>query len=572
MLAAGAGIMLWPRSHPGYRTAFWLWAGGIVAYVLSFRRAERALTPPPASVQLGLIGILALAAALRLVAIEDIPANISIDEILPSLEALHIAQGGAPNVFSSVGWFGMPTLTFSFAAVVMRFAGPDAFLAARLSSVLMGISGIACLFLLARRLFGDRVALVASFFMAISFWHIHNSRTGFPFVQSSLWPSLTLYLLVRARQGRSRAALALAGVTLGLALQCYFPVRILLLLCPLFWLADWLRNPVPVRTMAADTATFLVATLVVVAPLLLSAPWESIAGHSRGVLLCNSGTLQHLADLYKVTGLPAVFGRNLQEAAAMFTDWADVCVMNRSPAGLLDTGTLVALVIGVLAAVLQGETAALLLVVWAALTFVLGVAFSDAPRASYRLAPAMPALLILAAFGVDRALLAVTPPWRWYRLTVRPVVIAGIGLWLLAQNYHLFFVDYAKGDGRENADSAVRRLAVSECDGRTFYFVGDWLAMNATVSQQPHALDLFCPDHQSVAAGEIPGRIGTTRPATFLILLTDSRVTDTLRRCYPSAQITMHRSRDGRPLFTSVDVSVATLVSGRSCPAEAQVP
>lgn len=572
LAAAGAGVVLWPRSHAGYGLAFWLWAGGIAAYVLSFRRADRALAPPPAIVQFGLIGVLALAAALRLVALQDIPANISIDEILPSLEALHIARGGAPNVFSSVGWFGMPNLTFSFGALVMRLAGPDAFLAARLSSVLMGIGGVASVFLLARRLFGDRVGLMASFFMAVSFWHIHNSRTGFPFVQSSLWTALALYLLVRARQDRSRTVLALAGVILGLALQCYFPIRILLLLCPLFWLADWLLDPVPLRTMAADTATFWGATLLVLAPLLVSVPWDVLAGHSQDVLLSHPGRLQHFEALYHVTGLPAVLGRNLQEAAAMFTEWADVCVMNRSPAGLLDTGTLIALVIGVLAALLQGDTRALLLVVWAALTFVLGVAFSDAPRASYRLAPAMPALLTLAAFGVDRTLLAATPPWRWYRLSVRPVLIAGIGLWLLLQNYHLFFIDYAEGDGRENADSAARRLALSHCDGRMFCFVGDWLAMNATVSQEPPALDLFCPEHRPVDASQIPGGIETTRPATFLILLADSRVTETLRRCYPSAQVTTHRRRDGRPLFTSVDVSIADLVSGRSCPVQTQAP
>jgi hypothetical protein len=556
LLAVSVGITLWPRSNQGYGVAFWLWACGVVTYALSFQPVRSTVPPPRAIVQVGLFGVLTLAAALRLVAITDIPALIHIDEILPGIEALHIVQGKAPNVFSSVGWFTTPNLAFTFPALVMQVTRHDLLYAARLTSAIMGTAGILCVFLLARRLFGDRVALSASFLMAVSFWHLHDSRTAFSYVQSSFCTALVVYLLVRARQDRSRAAFAIAGVSLGLALECYFPVRILLLVCPLFLLHGVSRDSM--RTTAADVAAFGVGALLVFAPLLISVPWSVVAGHSQQVLLTHAPTLQELERSYQVVGLPAVFLRNLKEGAAMFTEWANPCVWHQTPAGLLDMATLGALIIGVLAAVLQGDGEALLLVAWAALTFVLGVAFSSAPRAAYRLAGAMPALFILAGYGVGRMLLIFHSPPRWYRRTVRPALIAGLALWVLTENYERFFIDYGKGEARDNPDSRVRRLMSSHCDEREFYFVGDWRDPTGGITHEPVGLDLFCSQHKPLTAEQISVGIRTTHPATFLVLEENSPVIDTLRRRYPSARIIQQRSDDSF-LFTSVDVSAGDL-------------
>ena len=508
---------------------------------------------------------------LRLVALADIPANISVDESLTALEALRIAQGRVPNVFSSVGWFSMPSLTFAFPAVVMRVAGPNAFLAARLASVAMGLAGIACLFALGRRLFGDRVGLLASVLMAVSFWHLHNSRTAFPFIQSSFWTAAVLYLQVRARQDRSRALMALGGIALGLALQCYFPLRILLLICPLFWLAECYRDPVAVRTMVADTVSVVSAALLVLAPLLMAVPWETLVGRSQDVLLTRPGVWGNLAESYQVTSLPAVVWRNFQEATAMFTDWADVCVLNRSPAGLLDRGTLAALVVGVLVVVWRREPYGLLVLAWAALTFVLGVVLSDAPRASYRLAAAMPALFLLAAVGFERVLIAVTPASLRVARALRLVLIGAAAMWVLVQNYRLFFVDYARGragdtrtgQGGDNADSNARRFMLSHCDGRVFYFVGGWLG--PPHDPEPRGLDVFCPQHRILLPGQVSDRIDGTQPATVFVLPEDASLLDPLRRCYPAGTVVTQRSGEGRGLYWRVDIPKTELGDGGAC-------
>ena len=45
----------------------------------------------------------------------------------------------------------------------------------------------------------------------------------------------------------------------------------------------------------------------------------------------------------------------------------------------------------------------------------------------------------------------------------------------------------------------------------------------------------------------------------------DIRIVDTLRRCYPAARVSAHHSKDGRLLFTTVDVAGRDLMAGRLC-------
>lgn len=221
-----------------------------------------------------------------------------------------------------------------------------------------------------------------------------------------------------------------------------------------------------------------------------------------------------------------------------------------------------ALIVGCQTVAAEGDLDAMFLLAWAGLTFLFGVAFTDDPRASYRLAAAMPALFILAALGVDRVLFLV-PPRRWYRLAARPVLIAGVAVWMLVQNYRMFFTHPI---WVEHCGSVALRLVGSHCDGRQFYFVSDWLGENMPTSREPAALELFCPNHAPLQVDQIPIP-DLPRPATVLIVPwpENPRATETLLSCYPSAEMVPHMNRNGRLLFTSVDVSAEQLRIGDGC-------
>jgi 4-amino-4-deoxy-L-arabinose transferase-like glycosyltransferase len=552
VVAAGGGVLCWSRDGSGYGWPFWLWVSGVVAYVVSFALALRRFPPPAARVRVTAFAIMAAAAALRLPSLDTVPPHISIDEVLPGYESFKIAQGAAPNVFSSIGWYSMPNLSFAPGAVVMRLSGAAPFRALRLASALTGLAGLACVFLLGRRLLGERAALIAIFLMAVSFWHIHNSRTGFPFAQPSLLTALVVYLLIRARQDGSAAVLALAGVTAGLALQCYFPVRILVLICPLVLIGEWRAERAGPRRVAAEALTFAGGTLLALAPLLACVPLHELAAHSRGVLLTEPGAIAHWEQVYGVQGVWAVLLKNMVEATRMFTQWADVAVLNRSPAGLVDQLTLMAMLLGVCFAILDGRRAAVGLALWMAVTLLCGVVLGNAPRASYRLSPAMPALFLLAGYGGARLLDSAAPAQRRYTASARVALIVAVAAWIAAVNYERFFDRYPKQDGKQTSASLMMRLMAAQCDGRAFYLIFD-----ATPSGRE--LEVFCPHYRSVSPDELVPQADLARPATFLVAPWQTTWLDRLRRCWPAARVTPHTDARGQLLLTAVDVSVEEL-------------
>jgi hypothetical protein len=544
--AAAVAIALWPQPAVGFGWTFWLWAAAAVAYPFSFPPAERRHGRPGAAVVVALIAILVFAAALRLYDVAGIPANISIDEVYPGIDALHIARGESFNPFSTLGWFNIPGLSFAYPAAFMKLFGGPPFHDLRLSSAIMGLAGIVATFLLGRRLCGDAVGLVAAFLMAAGFWHLHNSRTGFPFIQSSFGVPLALYLIARARQDRSLRSMAVAGLCLGLVLQGYFPVRVLVLLVPLLIVGMWIGARESGRRIAVEAFVLAGGALMTFGPLLRSVSLERLFDRSLTILVFRPGMAEALSGN---ASIPLVVWQNVREGAGMFVDWADVCILNRSPAGLLDGVTLGAAGIGALLAVMRGRPRLLFLCLWALIVFVVGVVLTDAPRASYRLAPAMPALYLLAAAGICETLFSGPPRWAWQRLLVWPLVMLALAFWIADTNARLFFGDYSRqGDGREFQLAAVLRLVGDECDGRRIY----WIAGDQ--ARQADLFELFCRDAQSLDHKAIPKGVMRGRHATFIVMRPWPETLARLEKCYPGSHPETVRSADKRYLFLRVDV------------------
>lgn len=526
----------WSTSAAEYGWPFRLWVAALVLYVTGFSRARHPVAGPPVPMWVGLVAVVIVAAAFRLPGLASIPGSISIDELLPGAEALRIARGEGPNVFASLGWFTMPRLSFVVQGGVLALAGDEPFRALRLASALMGLAGLLATFGLGRRLVGDRAALAGTFLMAVSLWHLHNSRTGFPFWQSSFGTALALYLLIRGRQDGSAAIVALAGVVTGLVLQWYFPVRILLLLTPLLLVIDWFERDDRVAEAVADAGWFILGVLLALGPLLTVVPWGDLTGHSLDVMQA-PGRSGWTASLV---------AEHLGESLRMFSRWTYLAVLHRSPAGLLDAGTRAALVVGIAVALLRGRPAPLFLVGWLGLTLLVGVVLTDSPRASYRLAAAMPAVFLLAGFGADRLLAAAPADGQWYARTVRPAVVAAAMLGVMAHNAYLFFGEYLREDGRETTQAAALREAAARCDGRQVV-----LALGI---QHGAEMEVFCKGAMSVAPADAVVAIAPDRPVTVLLAPDATTLLGDLRSCFAGATVRTIRGRDGEALVMAFDV------------------
>ncbi len=214
-----------------------------------------------------LLVVTALAAALRLYALDRLPAGLYHDEAFEGLDALNVLRGARPIFFE--GNNGREPLFIYLVSVSLACLGRSP-LAIRLVAALLGTLTVPAAYWMARELVGRREALLSALVTAGTFWHLNLSRLGLRAVSLPLWIALCLWLFARglhAAAGRQRwYNFALAGLCLGISLYTYLAARFVPLIFVallIYWL--WRRQAVPWRGLLL----FLAAALIVASPLLV---------------------------------------------------------------------------------------------------------------------------------------------------------------------------------------------------------------------------------------------------------------------------------------------------------------
>ncbi len=210
-----------------YWDAVILWMGSCIAYLLTFRWPGwawlRERVYPHRWEILLVAGLTLLAAALRFLWLDRIPDVMNGDEGLHGLFARGVLEGANGHPFST--FYGAGSLHLFVVSMVIKFLGYTS-LATRVIPAIGGVLGVPATFLLARRLFGPRVAFVAAGLVAVLHSHIQFSRVlGVGYIYATLFASLGVYLLYSALETGGRSRAALGGVTLGLWLYMYVDSR-----------------------------------------------------------------------------------------------------------------------------------------------------------------------------------------------------------------------------------------------------------------------------------------------------------------------------------------------------------
>lgn len=197
-------------------------------------------SPRKKRIELGaLVGILLLAAFLRLWALGDVPPGLEHDEVANWLIARDILSG-RHAVYFSAAYGHEPLWQYAQAATVALLG--DNWLGVRVVSVAFGLLSIVTAFLLARRLFGTAVALTAAAWLSVSFWHLFYSRVALRAISLPALSALAMSFLWRGvglpvrspsataqpeSQESSYRQAALGGFFLGLSAYTYMAARAL---------------------------------------------------------------------------------------------------------------------------------------------------------------------------------------------------------------------------------------------------------------------------------------------------------------------------------------------------------
>lgn len=138
-----------------------------------------------------LVGILLVAAALRLVGITQIsPPGIEHDEVANWLIDRLILSGEHAIYFTRA--YGHEAGYHYWQALLVALIGDNA-LALRLASSYLGLIGVAVSFVLARKLFGWQVGIVAMGITAVLFFPVFYSRLGLRAITLPVFSGLSAY-------------------------------------------------------------------------------------------------------------------------------------------------------------------------------------------------------------------------------------------------------------------------------------------------------------------------------------------------------------------------------------------
>lgn len=217
-----------------------------------------------------LIIILGVAAFFRFYKLDAIPPGFYPDIAINGNEAIQSLQDSRFKLFYPEN-NGREGLMIWLIAKSFLLLGVS-LLAIKITAACIGLLTVLGLYLLAREMFeknGEFIALLSSFFLAVSFWHVNFSRIGFRTILVPFVLVFAFYFFVRGFKTKRVYNLVLVGIFFGAGFYTYtgFRIAVLLLFAALFgWLLYYLKANLKIK-YAKMAAITLVAIFIVSLPI-----------------------------------------------------------------------------------------------------------------------------------------------------------------------------------------------------------------------------------------------------------------------------------------------------------------
>jgi hypothetical protein len=231
-----------------------------------------------------LLGVVVVAAALRMTNLERAPAGLNVDEAVSAWNAWCLAETGRDQhglrwPITETAGFGQGTTTLYVyvLAPFYKFLGMTT-TATRLPAAIAGAIGVAMIAYVAAQMFEAGAGIVAAILLCISPWHLMQSRWGhmaclFPLavivaVAALIWAGLPI---VRGNSPRPARA-AIAGAATAVFLYGYYAIRLwiplFVVILIVFTFPEWLAFLKSRRGRIA-AAMYAAAALLVASPLIV---------------------------------------------------------------------------------------------------------------------------------------------------------------------------------------------------------------------------------------------------------------------------------------------------------------
>lgn len=459
----------------------WFTAGAF--YIFAFRDAE--LTSGRARQWMSvhrvelmiLAGTTLLAALLRFSDLGEYPRVIDGDEGLMGLFAQSTVSGVYANPFAL--WENFGALYLQAINFIFRIFGISAF-SLRFLPALSGTLAIPAIYLFARQVGGKRIAIIASFMLAISHTHIHFSRiASVGYIHSTWLVPLELFLLLRGLEKKKNWLAAAGGVLLAIHFSVYLTSQIIAGLVLAFVIITFLLMRKWFLQVSRQMAAFFGGLLIMILPelfFILKNPNEFFNRLSQDGTF-QSGWLQQTMAATGQSAFEVLAGRVAHAFLSLFYYPARDFYGSNIP--MLTLFTTVFFLVGLVLALRRLRSPGVLLLngyFWAPV-LAIGI-FSVPPSAdSYRMLITLPPALLMAAMGIDTTLDLLGVGWNRTRLTYGFI----IGTLLLSQaafNLWAYYGDFVgqcryEGNLTGRFASYLGKFVKSVDEGSNVYLLSD---------------------------------------------------------------------------------------------------
>jgi hypothetical protein len=446
LVGLSLAVMLWAMriimtSPPTYWTAFYLWIGAIVLFVLA--HVHKPSFAGWAALRekmwanrweiLAVAGMLLLGALLRGVNLAGIPPNVGGDEGSQGLEAIDFLTGAKTNMFET-GWLGVPSMSFLWQALWFKLFGVSV-TTLRLPWMFVGTATVLVFYLLVRRLFGKRLALISGFFLTVYHYHIHYSRLGSNQVADALFIALTFYFLTRGLSTRRQLDFALAGVVLGSSIYFYAGARLTFVLVAAYLVLVGLLDERKLQGQAGNLTVMAAVAFMIALPLgyfYYKHP-DDFNARLNMVGILQSGWLEREVQ---ITGRTAtrLLADQFQRAFFAFNYYHDRTVWYGATIPLMDFAASIFYLLGLVLATYRWRRKGYMpFLVWFWLGLILGGMMTESPPSSQRLITLAPSASLFVGLALtqawDMAGTALRKPRAWSNRAIAAslVVLAVLG-------------------------------------------------------------------------------------------------------------------------------------------------
>lgn len=351
-----------------------------------------------------------------------------------------------------------------------------------INAAIAGTLTIPVLYALGRELISARIGLIAAALLTFSYTHIHFSRTMFG-VSPTLFATLTFWLIARGLRRGEVLWFALSGLSAGIGLLVYDSGRVVpvITLAILGWCLIWDRQLV--ARHRANLGLFALGLVIGFGPNLafMLRDFSLFQGRASDVPLWSPQVWEHQTRAYGVTSVVDVLRNQVARAFLTFYLYGDRSPQFAFPRPVIMPLTAVLLTVGVGAALAAiRHIRPFLLIAWVLLTLILGGVITYDPPFWPHLVIALPAVMLLAAYGADTVLSTLADLGMARSVQVGQWILAGALLLSGMESWQIYH-DYTSNNAGPR--TRISRVISMLPTGYTVYLISDELTPDMFIFQ-----------------------------------------------------------------------------------------